>query len=385
MSQDAQDGDVQTQQPQGPDTPGCDARQEPCQARCRFTWKELLAVVVVICLVIFLLLPLISSAREASRRMACTNNLKQIGLALHNYENANKAFPPGTICAMPPLQPGNQYDVLKEAAQTKPGFHGTSIFLRIAPFIVGDSITLDWQFPFGISNTDRKITTQKSNLEIAKKDFPGGYGLHLYCPSRREHFRPEDKPMMLSPAWTGGGTDYGGCAGRHAAFSLSTGYNICDASMRYTPEFTPDYLKGKDDNESRRWGIFGRVNASTKFQDIRDGTSNTIMTGELQRFTDVRPISRDGWAIGGPCTLFTTGAMARRKGNTVEMVASPSEGKLMNNSFFGSPGSQHARGANFGLADGSVRFLSERIDPNVFANLGSMSDADSPCLPAGEE
>ena len=133
-----------------------------------------------------------------------------------------------------------------------------------------------------------------------------------------------DNVMMLSTAWTGGGTDYGGCAGRHAAFTLGTGYNLCDATMYYEPGFFPKPFTGKDDDPpEKRWGIFGRVNVSTQFKEIKDGLSNTIMTGELQRITDLTPTSKDGWAIGGPATLFTTGAMFRRNGNTVAPVASP--------------------------------------------------------------
>ena len=86
----------------------------------------------------------------------------------------------------------------------------------------------------------------------------------------------------------------------------------------------PRPFKGKDDDTAaKRWGIFGRVNVSTTFDEIRDGLSNTIMTGELQRITDVTPGSKDGWAIGGPATLFTTGAMFRRNGTTTDALACP--------------------------------------------------------------
>ncbi len=98
------------------------------------------------------------------------------------------------------------------------------------------------------------------------------------------------------------------------------------------------------------------------------------MTGELQRITDFTPGSKDGWAIGGPATLFTTGALFRYDGGKLEPVADPKRGKLLNNHFFGSPGSDHAGGAHFGLADGSVRFITDSIDPRVFALMGSMAD-----------
>jgi prepilin-type processing-associated H-X9-DG protein len=130
-----------------------------------------------------------------------------------------------------------------------------------------------------------------------------------------------------------------------------------------------------------RWGIFGRVNVSTRPAEVRDGLSQTVMTGELQRITDRMPTSKDGWIIGGPATLFTAGAMFHYGWSTCKPVSRPADGRLMDNGFFGSPGSDHAGGANFGMADGSARFISVTVDPNVFALLGSMADGSAFDLP----
>ncbi len=123
------------------------------------------------------------------------------------------------------------------------------------------------------------------------------------------------------------------------------------------------------------FGIFGQLNISTSFAAIKDGLSNTIMTGELQRIVTIQTngpfnastgpntagygYSRDGWAIGGECTLFTTGYY---------------NGTIMNNGYYPAPGSDHANGGNFGLADGSVTYINTNVDPNVFCLMGSMAD-----------
>jgi len=334
-----------------------------------YTWVELAVVIAILALFLALGLPAIQAARERSRRASCANNLKQIGLAIHNYGTANRVFPPGTICATAPISPASQYDVWGEAGQVAPGNHGTGFLPRILPFIC--SSCPSWDESVGICGTTTAPSRQKSNLSCATTDIK-----EFYCPARRNGVRRGDMAMMLSSAWTGGGTDYGGCAGRHAAFTLATGYNLCDASMHYQPDFCPTDSSGDKvrDAEKYRWGIFGRVNVSTSFGEIKDGTSNTIMTGELQRITDLTPNSKDGWAIGGAATLFTTGAMFARNGTTLTNVALPATGALMNNGFFGSPGSDHAGGANLGLGDGSVTFMANSMGSNMFALLGSMAD-----------
>ncbi len=350
-----------------------DCGEQGDTARVFFTWRDLLAVGIILAMLAAVLVPAILASREQSRRMSCKNSLKFIGLALHNYSQARKVFPSGTISAYQPTPPGNQYDILSEAAESGTGFYGTSLLLPLFFYIECYTIATGWQLSEGISST-KPGRYERNNFLIAISDCRG-----FYCPSRRRELRPEDRPMMLLPAWTGGGMDYGGCAGRHAAFTLKTGYNICDASTYYDPNyFPPPFSNTTNDEEQKRWGIFGRVNVGTTFAEIRDGTSNTIMTGELQRFTDVTPISRDGWVIGGPCTLFTTGAMVKvtTSGGAKTVVPVASGGRLMNNKFFGSPGSDHGGGAHFGLADGSVRFIVEGIDPRIFALLGSMADGE---------
>jgi prepilin-type processing-associated H-X9-DG protein len=344
---------------------------------------ELLVVITIIGILIALLLPAVQAAREAARVVTCTNNLKQIGLAIHNYGQAYRCFPPGNICTESPPNPmWNGWAVLGEAAVAAaprtefPGPQGTSFLLRILPYMEGDNIASHWNYSAGISSTATNVAPYAPycNLSLAMTEISG-----FYCPTRRNRFRSGyDSTITLSSTWTGGGTDYGGCAGRHSAFNAEAGYNYCEAYANgvtlyysFTPAVGPNQTPVAP-SITNLWGIFGKVNQGFKFSDVTDGLSNTLMTGELQRIIDWNPTSKEGWAIGGPCTLFTTGEMYT--GHAGDLAPTSNGGMVFNNYGYMSPGSDHANGANFGLADGSVRFFMNSMDPSVFSLLGSMAD-----------
>ena len=340
-----------------------------------FTWPELVVSLIVIAVLAALVLPAIQAARETSRRIQCHSYLMQIGLAIHNYAQANKVFPPGTICTTGPIAPHNQYDVWAEAAQTGPGTQGTSFLLRVLPYLEPVSVYKSWNYSAGGVGLNAGV---QNGPGPATTDLPG-----FYCPTRRSGLRPQDKALLPATWWPGGGTDYGGCVGRHVAYDTSgPSHNVLDAGAPNAIVFDPGVTEANtvyqvmNDGAKRRWGIFGRVNVGTTFAEIKDGTSNTIMTGELQRIAVVNAgyggannLSHDGWAVGGDATGFTTGY-----GGPLVKINGQST-QLMNNGFFQSPGSDHPGGANFGFADGSVTFLPTAVDQNIFALLGSMADA----------
>ncbi len=244
-----------------------------------FTLVELLVVIAIIGVLIALLLPAVQSAREAARRMQCSNNLKQIGLALHNYENAFRCLPPGCIA-----RETTRYNPWTDAGETSgAGLHGTSWMLQILPFLEQAHIYANWNV----------ATNVLGNADLAQSDIAA-----FYCPSRRSGLRSQDQVRMIDQNWTGGGTDYGGCAG--------------GGNFLYN---TPPHEWIATDVQSRaeywwqpaRQGIF-RPNRSSRFRDISDGTSSTIMIGELQRLSNPPTYynSQDGWAVGGGASLFTT-------------------------------------------------------------------------------
>lgn len=317
--------------------------------RRAFTLVEILVVTIIVSVLVALLIPAVQASRESARRTKCSNNLRQIGLALQGYAEAKEAFPPGCVVS---TGTHPEYDPWAEAAAVPgAGKKGISWMLLILPFMEQMSLYESWDFQQNVLG----------NASAAKKNIGS-----FYCPSRRRTLRHGDSKRMIDTSWTTGGNDYGGCLGAGNGWD-----NSSTATERHRFIQTPI--------ASERWdhplaiGVL-TPNLGVGFMEIKDGASHTIITGELQRLDgsiDQRT-SQDGWALGGVATLFTT-AMAETGG--VYQTGG------MNNDFFESPGSDHAIGAHFGMVDGSVHFLRNDIDKQVFYYLGAMADGQNAQLP----
>ncbi|MBN2293415.1 MAG: DUF1559 domain-containing protein [Pirellulales bacterium] len=320
-----------------------------CQKRVSgFTLVELLVVIAIIGILIALLLPAVQAAREAARRMTCTNHLKQMAVALHVYHDTHGVLPPAAIVSgsnprsSDDSPPASQWQVWEDAISTSgAGRHGTSWMLLILPMIEKGMLHDQWNFN----------TNVRGNLHIAANDIA-----EFYCPTRRNTVGGGKYANMIFMGMKKGGTDYGACAG--GGDSL---YNSPPTSHPVTGLFW---------HQSGNRGLF-LPNITTKLDDCTDGTSSTVMIGEVQRLwgTSTRTKSLDGWAVGGASNLFDGATGYNTPGPGRE-----DNSNGINGPYFQAPGSDHVGGANFGYADGSIHFISENVGNYLFERLCTMQE-----------
>jgi len=314
-----------------------------------FTLVELLVVIAIIGILVALLLPAIQAARESARRTQCSNHLKQMALALLNYESSYKEFPPAAIGR----------NLTKETVggwygrdQAFFGKLGHSWMVLILPQLEQSTIYDAWDFEKNVSE----------NGELPQTDIST-----FYCPSRRNGVRGDDVKFMPFSAWTSGGTDYGACTGYgNSTKDAGGGSQYAPCRHPFGPFANFEFTGPANNPGARAIGVIvpGR---STKLAKITDGLSQTILLGELQRTSrednHCSFYPEDSWAIGGISNLFNV------------------QGGAMNDRFFEHPGSEHPGGAQFAMADGSVQFLLEDMDSDSLRALSTMDAGDiSPSL-----
>lgn len=365
-----------------------------------FTLIELLVVISIIAILIAILLPAVQQAREAARRSQCQNHLKQIGLALHNYQTAHGVFPPGMVASRflnstgtTPPQTIDPLEAIDQNGLNLSGLHGVSWMLHILPY-------MDYADVYkGYSECDGNVWFHGTVAPLicpSTNPLLGGTPAILndipafYCPSRRSNMDTVkfNNTYRVDINYTKGGNDYGGCAG--------SGFLIDDSSE--TPAgngsvLRPVYSMTAAQSAQPNNILFAQTglnmgilftNSSVRVTDVTDGTSNVIMAGEVERFRldpaltpDVRRKSSDGWAWGGAATLFTTSPTPSQIAPTPQNRA---RGGINKKDHYSSPASEHTGLAQFCLADGSVRSLNENINELVLANLGNIASG----VPVGQ-
>jgi prepilin-type N-terminal cleavage/methylation domain-containing protein len=304
-----------------------------------FTLVELLVVIAIIGILIALLLPAVQAAREAARRAQCSNNLKQVALGLHNYESANKFFPPSA-----------NFGSANPEVET---VHYANWIVLILPYI--EQQALYSQFKLNVPTTDP-----------VHRDARGRTIPTLVCPSdpNSREFNTF-RSTAEGDNWARGNYGANGSLGAYSTtWWAAAGPNA--------PRWTSPWHRG----------VMG-ANASIRIGDINDGTTNTILVAELR--AGLSGDDRRGvWALSGPgssslwlhgsddclgpndcsgasdnimgCDLIIAGvgaATLQRECMTCCNGCSSSQGNTR---------SKHPGGVQVGLADGSVRFLSEYIE-----------------------
>jgi len=316
-----------------------------------FTLVELLVVIAIIGILIALLLPAVQAAREAARRAQCTNNLKQIGLALHNYHDTYNIFPNTYWWCWAP----------------DPDVNLGSVKVRLLPYI--EQQGLYDAIDFNAIDTD--WLTLPNGEGIHAQNVPG-----FVCPSSTE------RGLTL---WGHGVDNYAASRGATPESWAGSPTCLCDATPWYQYA-TADLLgpNGEPSGPFQRTGDWSGRWYQCRMADVTDGLSNTIFFGE--RLYKCSDHANFGWYIGhgeGMCgTLIPINFDTCHDVNFDYVSAGLTECHRMCtwNTEFGFK-SKHPGGANFLLGDGSVRFLPETIDHWTFQYLGAKADGHPAQVP----
>lgn len=289
-----------------------------------FTLVELLVVIAIIGVLVALLLPAVQQAREASRRMSCGNNLKQLGLALHNYHDTFQTLPPGLVTSnqigwmtqiLPQIEQGNLHDQIDQVG----------------------AFDEPWEdVPAMVSTGSPPLAKTVIDGYICPSDQGRGDGLNLRLGNSNHQF---------------GKSNY---IGVYTAYYNRTDPNATNGS-------------GGSDREATFFD-----NSSTEFSDITDGLSNTIIVAERAERRDRGPAGSlwigyhndHGGAITDGIAAFQIRLRMERSSNDTDYN--------INGTSNYNPSSNHPGGAQFLRADGSVVMLNETINLRTQAALGTI-------------
>ncbi|HVL14275.1 MAG TPA: DUF1559 domain-containing protein [Gemmata sp.] len=294
-------------------------------ARRAFTLIELLVVIAIISVLIGLLLPAVQKAREAASRMTCANNLKQIGLAMHNYESAHQQLPPSrlnpSVIYVLPIQPDNLIHS-----------GGATWAVLILPNLEQDNFYHKWNL--SLPYYDQAEQARRYNVK--------GY----FCPTRRTEKdgfsvfgdTPPIHPWDGYPHFPGGLADYAA---------------VVD----------PSGVDAPDESHPTVNGSF-RVGTGFRFADFPDGLSNTLLVGEKQ-------VAKGKFGVGwADCSTYNGNfptCSTRAASRLFALTTNPNDTGWKF-------GSAHGTVVQFCYADGSVRGLPVTIDSVTLELLGTRND-----------
>ncbi len=374
--------------------------------RRAFTLIELLVVIAIISVLIALLLPAVQSAREAARRIQCVNNLKQFGLAMHNYVSANTAFPSGAVFNLNVPPCSGPYNGFGNGCQN------TTWFVLTMPFIEAGTMYNTFNFAIGSEGT------------MALTGYPYAYAVNSTIVQTRIAFFqcPSDNTQTFNIQGSAVGAVLSGAPPlviTKGNYGVNWGNTDYGQGQRSDSLFVSNPSTHRKSPFGYNQGATGPLTAT--IASMTDGTSNTLLMSELLQgaMDDVRGVlwtdfpgahsfvtrlppngnNLDFWA-GSP---YIDSAAAAVGGNYIDNLptyggsavgtspANIASGSLCDNQpgfnlpcfsegseggCYGASRSRHPGGVNSLLADGSVRFVKNTINIQTWVALGSMSGGE---------
>ena len=318
--------------------------------RSGFTLVELLVVIAIIGILVGLLLPAVQAAREAARRIQCSNNLKQLGLAMHNHHDSLQKLPAlhasgccwGTwmIPVLPYLEQGNMFNLYQN---------------------YGGSDTVNTQYPGSSpASTFPRYGSAPNSTNVSTKRLAA-----FTCPSDVPNAPLSGLTSHNYSVMTGNGSSYPGLVSGPAP--LPAGY-ILGAGM-----FDPR----NQENVTPVTSPPVKFSGKNRFGNVTDGLSNTIMIGEnLQGSgTDLRGFKWWG-IVAGVSSFYTPNSRSpdRISQNCTHEPAINLPCVVGTNFYVMTVRSRHTGGAQVSMGDGSVQFISQSIDAMTYMRLGTAAD-----------
>ncbi len=343
-------------------------RRPESRERSAFTLIELLVVIAIIAILVALLLPSVQQAREAARRSSCKNNLKQIGLALHNYHETFKVFPPGYIGDYGHYNNSGTTPAVHPKGATSAGGNGAA----------------QWNWT-AFNSPMMEQSAAYDLLDISNRH--GGAAVDAWSMTGDAFQTPVSAfrcPSDVAPdVGTGHRRVRGSTSGTLRAVAITNYIGV-----------------NRGANNRNVWarktqanGIF-TVDSKTRMRDLTDGSSNTLIAGErcweykvtnpgsgaietvnanagnlwVTRSSNDADVQCTGCGYGD--SLGVTGHAPNPKN------VHDSSDVLQHNYTRGQFSSLHAGGVQFVLADGSVRFISENLSNTTYTRLGNRKDGN---------
>jgi prepilin-type N-terminal cleavage/methylation domain-containing protein/prepilin-type processing-associated H-X9-DG protein len=414
-------------------------RQSPGPFRWAFTLVELLVVIAIIGILIALLLPAIQAAREAARRSTCTSNMKSLGIALQNYHDTWQRFAPGSgdwccgngntfyqqynaadccpsrgstlVALLPYMEQQSIYNMLGLSISQPTGSNQNGNNPQKMPPNVGDQYNVNWMIPPGtyqwpLPNGGHNPASPTGSMYIASSKVPA-----YQCPSDSNREQPQVQ-------WSGNPnrsySNYAPSLGAQALDSKTNGTVTLVPLVGVSPygAFQANVGNGPNTYQQGNWfgtgalfqgwvynlgdesyisGPFACVFWAARIQDITDGTGNTIAIGEYRPFCSEINTNRDlfwggnGWQhLGSTCSPINAptckgelGAPAMVALNYLNNNVPQRGGWTPSNYEIAVDGfkSKHPGGAQFLFCDGSVHFIQETVNYDIYQRLGDRRDA----------